>query len=389
MDILPSGELRSLVQVQTVGCICVSIYMPTFRPGRTEVQQNPVRLKKLLREAREKLIRVGLKRTEADGYLQPADRLLDDSFFWMNMSDGLVVFLSKDYFRYYRLPMELPELAVVANRLHLKPLLPLLAADGRFYVMAISQKGVRLLHCTRFRFDELDLAGKMPRSLAEALQYDDFDRESQYHHHLGRGVPSVGGGMITAHGPEVEETKENLLRFFFLVDRGLQREFLHNETAPLVMIGVDYLFPIYEKANTYLYLLDESVDGNPDKMSPAELHKQGLAAVEPYFKKRQEKAMWLYREAAGLGRTTTDLEKIVSDSYTGRVNVLFVAANQEKWGNYDPVANRVEFDSGEGSCAVDLLDFAAAHTLAHRGEVYAVETNEVPDGGPAAAVLRY
>lgn len=150
MDIFSRDELRPLIEVHTVGCISVSIYMPTFRAGRADVQQNPVRLKNLLREAQERLEKIGLRRAEAHAYLGPAQSLLDDGTFWLDMSDGLVVFLSKDYFRYYRLPTEFTELVVVANRFHIKPLLPMLATDGRFYVLAISQNTVRLLQCTRW-----------------------------------------------------------------------------------------------------------------------------------------------------------------------------------------------------------------------------------------------
>ncbi len=387
MDILSKGELKTLMEVETVDCISVSMYMPTFRAGRTDVQQNLVRLKKLLREVQERLEKIGLRRTEADAHLQSAQRLLDDSSFWVNMSDGLVIFISKDYFRYYRLPLQLPELVVVANRFHVKPLVPMLASDKRFYVMAISQKTVRLLQCTRFSFSELDIAGKIPRSLAEALQFDDIDREAQYHVHFG--VAGLGGAMVTAHGAEVKETKDNLLRFFLLVDRGLQREFLHNETAPLVLIGVDYLFPIYKQANRYKYLLDKEAEGNPDRMSPIELHQLGVSTVKPYFEKAQERALRLYHEFTGLGRTTNDLESIVIEAYRGRVQILFVASNHQEWGNYDAHTTRVEIHPEEESCDVDLLDFAAAHTLAHGGEAYVVETEKVPGGASAAAVLRY
>ena len=39
-------DIRDLVQAP--GCPCISIYMPTFRAG-VETQQNPIRLKNLLR----------------------------------------------------------------------------------------------------------------------------------------------------------------------------------------------------------------------------------------------------------------------------------------------------------------------------------------------------
>ena len=78
MDIFPKSELKILVEAQTVGCICVSIYMPAYRSGTTDSQQNPVRLKNLLRKAQEGLIKIGLRRPEADEYLAPAQKLLDD-----------------------------------------------------------------------------------------------------------------------------------------------------------------------------------------------------------------------------------------------------------------------------------------------------------------------
>jgi len=131
------------------------------------------------------------------------------------------------------------------------------------------------------------------------------------------------------------------------------------------------------------------VEGNPDKVSSLELHQLGVGMMEPYFKRRQEEAARLYRESFSLGRSFHDLEKIVLESYHGRVNVLFVASNLQKWGNYDPFNDRVEIHEKEESCDVDLLDFVAAHTLAHRGDVYAVVADKVPDGAPAAAVLRY
>jgi hypothetical protein len=388
MDIFSKDELRILVEAQATGCTSLSIYMPAYRAGRADVQQNPIRLKNHLREAGERLIETGLPRTEVDAFLQPAVRLLDDGSFWTNMSDGLAVFLSRDFFRYYRLPTPFPELVVVANRFHVKPLLPLLATDGRFYIMAISQNAVRLLDCTRFGFNEMDIAEKIPRNLGEALKYDDTDREAQYHSHLV--APGAGAGIISGHhGPEVEDTKENLLRFFSLIDRGLHRDFLHDETAPLVLFCVDYLFPIYQKANTYKYLIDKAVEGNPDRTSPLELHRQGVDAVINYFMKRQEEAVRLYQGTSGHERSARDFEVIVPAAYQGRIYILFIDVNQHKWGTYAPSTDKLEIHNREEPGDVDLVDFAAAHTLTHGGEVFTVEAGKVPDGASIAAVLRY
>jgi hypothetical protein len=63
------------------------------------------------------------------------------------------LFLSPGAFHSYRLPLSFGELAVISDRYHLKPLLPLLAGDGSFYVLALSQNEVRLLGASRYGVD--------------------------------------------------------------------------------------------------------------------------------------------------------------------------------------------------------------------------------------------
>ncbi len=387
MEIITKDDLNELIKLETVGCICVSMYMPTFRTGRVDVQQNPIRLKKLLKEAEERLEKIGLKRTETDKYLQQAKALLDDSSFWVNMSDGLVVFLSLDYFRYFRLSIPLPEMAVVGNRFQISPLLPLLATDQRFYVMAVSQNSVRLLRCNRFSHDELDIKGIIPLSLSDALKYDDIKGAEKDHAHYS--VAELNGGSISiAHNAEVDANKNNLLQFFYQVDKGLQNGFLKNETAPLVIVSVDYLFPIYRKANTYKYLLNKEVAGNPDRIPSSDLRNLAYEVIEPRFINKQNDAIQQYIKLAGKGRTTDILESIVSEAYQGKIESLLIAENQRIWGKYDPFTDKVEIHEKEESCDIDLLDFAAAQTIAKGGEVHVIPGSKMP-GNVFAAVLRY
>ena len=172
MKALKREDLKELISEQKG--ICVSLYMHTHRAG-SETQQDPIRLKNLLKEAEEGLIRAGLRTPEADGLLKPAKDLLLDGLFWKHQSDGLVIFLSQDFFRFYRVPAEFPDIAVVTGRFHLKPLLSYFSGDGRFYVLALSQNEVRLYDGSRFSLSGVDLEG-MPRSLSDALRYDDPEK---------------------------------------------------------------------------------------------------------------------------------------------------------------------------------------------------------------------
>ena len=51
--------------------------------------------------------------------------------------------------------------------------------------------------------------------------------------------------------------------------------------------------------------------------------------------------------------------------------------------------NRLVLDEEDAVFREDLLDLAAVQTLLHGGTIYAVEPEQVPGGGPLAALFRY
>src|SRR5438132_11800985 len=124
-------------------------------------------------------------------------------------------------FHSYPLPLAFDEQVVVADRFYVKPLLPLLTGDGRFYVLALSHKHVRLLQGTRHTVAEMDLQG-VPTSFDEALRYDDVQVARTVHTH-----PAAGGkagtreGIAHGHGVGIDSAKDGLLEFMKRVDRGL------------------------------------------------------------------------------------------------------------------------------------------------------------------------
>ncbi len=385
MDILTRAELEQLMRKEQQWC--VSIYMPTHRAG-VETQQDPLRLRNLLREVEQRLSARGVSVRDVQKMIEPASQLLQDSPFWQHQSDGLAIFLSSNTMRRYRLPLNFQEVVAVMDHFHVKPLLPLFTGDGQFYILALSQNAVRLLNGTRDSVSEVDI-GQVGGSLAKAIPSVNHQMSLQIHT-SGSTDGMSGSGSATFHGQgggSDESAKNELLRYFHLVNDGLT-EFLQGDRAPLVLAGVEYLLPIYKEANTYPCLIDTVIKGNPDLLRADELHQSAWDILGPLFQAAQKEAVAHYLQLAGQGseRVADTLEKIVPAAYNGRVETLFVAAGVQQLGIFNPVTNEIELQaSGDES----LLDLTAVQTYLKGGTVYVVEPDQVPGGTTAAAVLRY
>lgn len=382
------SELHLLMEPQHGPCI--SLFLPTERAG-VEAQQNFLRLSHLIREAESHLLLNNLPVQQRELLLEPIRALLDDEPFWLHPSDGLAAFRSQDFFRTYWLPGRYKEQAIVTDHFYLKPLLPLLTGDGRFYLLALSHNHVRLLEGTRYSASEIALPEGVPGSEASAMRCRVPANELQYHSSSSGAVVEKGGRRATVfHGQGIgtDDEKGQLLRFFQQIDRGLHPLFA-NEQAPLILAGVASLFPLYREANTYAHLLEVGVPGNPDRTSLETLHEQGWAIAAPFFLRRRQEESTRYKEDTATGRALHSVRNIIPAAYDGRIESLFLQADQEQWGTFNAATRALHVHVPPRFNDDDLLDVAATQTLLHGGSVYVVERVDMPHEGPLAAVLRY
>ncbi|MEH2221744.1 baeRF3 domain-containing protein [Nostoc sp.] len=390
MQLISKEEIKTLIE-QPKGN-CVSIYMPTH-PAGPEVRQDPIRFKNLVREAEARLIDAGLTQEDAIALLEKSQEL-DTQEFWEQMGEqGLAIFISENIFRYYPLPIDFQELVVVTDRFHIKPLLPILNGNGRFYILALSQQDVRFFEGTRYSINEVEVEN-LPKSLDEALQRDDTAKEGQFRIATSKGGtsnPFSQPGSFHGQGsPDRDRRQEDILQFFQIVDRALHEK-LKLQKAPLVLAGVEYLLPVYRQANTYQHLMDEAIAGNPEILSAQELHDQAWPIVEADFQKSQQAVLEQFHELFGgdTGKASNNLQEVISAAYYQRVDSLLVAVGQQQWGLFDPTSETVYLHPEKEAGDEDLLDFVAAHTLLNGGTVYAVPFEEIPYSTAVAAIYRY
>jgi hypothetical protein len=393
MKLISREEIKTLVEQPKDNSI--SIYMPVVSAG-AEVRQNPIRFKNLIKEAHTRLIEAGVDETQTTQLLEKANEL-DTQDFWQGIGEqGLAIFISNNIFRYYILPLEFEELVIVSDRFHVKPLLQILNNNGRFYILGLSQNKIRMLVASRYRCQEIDLTAleNVPTSLDEALQYDDVSEKQLQMHSTARGAQNAQTGVFHGQGVGTDdaEQKTNIMRFFKALAKGLEKNILHHdEQVPLILAGVDFLIPMYKEASSYQYVMEDAVTGNPEILTPQELHSSALPIVESYWNNSHKKVVDLYNELLGnnTGNASNNLEEIVAAAYYQKIDTLLVAKGEQKWGLFDKASQRVSLHEQEETGDEDLLDLAAAHTLINGGMVYVVEPQQVPSNETVAAIFRY
>src|SRR5690625_2942667 len=383
MDLLTRSDLEELATPQASGPH-VSLFMPTHRYGGA-IEADQLAWKNLV-DAAEATLQKELRRSEAEKLLTPARQLQKDTMDWQYMSDGLAMFLQPNSHRTFRVPAPFSTLATVGERPVLGPLLRLLSGDEHFLLLALSQRKIRLFEGSRNSIEKVQLAD-VPTSLTEVVEPLDprSDTMARPVATAGRGGPAVfyGHGAGDQHFKSREVTK-----FLRAVATGLQ-DLLSNQTAPLILIGVEELVANYRAVNSYTNVLEDAVIHGSDAATPEELHDLAWPLVERKLQSEREAVFARFQELRGTGRVSSDLETVVTAAKEGRVETLFVKADPWCWeragANSLPVVELGETSEYE---VCEKVDAAAVSTLTKSGQIYASSQTTVPDS-EVAAIFRY
>lgn len=386
MQLFQIDDLRALAEHRQWPC--VSLYLPTHRAGRKETQGDPIRLKNAVAEAKERLGEAGYPKDGITTLLEPAGRLVTSRDFWLHRADGLALFLAPELFQFYRVPLKLQEEVVVADHFSVKQLIPLFSEDGRFYILALSQKRIRFFEATRSSIQERVLPD-MLRSIADLKQYDEAQEQLQSHT-LG-SLGAAGTSMIIhGQGAIADKTtyKADVRGYVNIVCKRLEK-YLDGQTAPLILAAVEYEQSFYRQANSYHNLLEEGIVGNPDGLGDEEIHRAAWEIVEPHFAQGRETSLKHFGDLSNTDKATDRLEEILPAACHGRVRSLFIETQARAWGKFDAAQSLVEIHDSPAPGDVDLIDLATVCVLQNKGMIYALPRDQMPTASRVAAFFRY
>jgi len=369
------------------GDTCISIYIPTSRAGEKVISKHAQKkLKTKLKETSAALVEAGKGKKEAGALLKPAEELLENDSFWRKQSDGLAIFINKNGMRSFTLPVDFEDRVYTGDHFYLLPLFPFFNDDGEFYLLALSQKEVKLYDCSKNHITSIVIDDLIPGSLEDVVGYDFEDKSLQ--HRTGQGGDA--GAMFHGQGRSKDEDKDETARYFRAVDKGLMK-ILADDKKPMVLACVEAHYPVYRQITSYPGLFDSFISGSPDKEDPLVLHSEAWLLIKDHFRKQREGKTREFSKLSGSDKTAVVVDDIVIASVDGRIDTLFVAGDKDKYGTYDAEKRKLNISgSGRKEKEYSLYNFAAINTLLNGGWVYISAGDKMPlENTELNAILRY
>lgn len=361
---------------------CLSLYQPTHRV-HPEKEQDPIRFRNLVKQLQQSVAQ-HYSKPEIGRLLEPFHKLAEDHAFWNCALTGLAVLGAPDFFRTYRLQRPVPELAIVSDSFHLKPLFRILQSADNYQVLGLSREKITFFEGNRDVLDEVELDAAVPRSPrdvsgAEATEF-----------HLSSWTPSAGTAEVHySEGDKSDIVENDATRFYRAVDQAILEHYSRPSRLPLLLAALPENQRLFRQVSRNPFIVAEPIDCYPEDLSPEALRDAAWHAIEPHYLARLAGLIDMFGAARARELGSDDLEKITESAVAARVATLLVEADRHVPGRIDLTTGKTDFASAGDSAFDDVLDDLAELVIKNGGQVVVVPKERMPTETGAAAIYRF
>jgi hypothetical protein len=388
IDIPTLEEFKALAQIK--GETCVSLYMPTSPLG-TSAKFNRTAFKDLAKEALSQMKEAGIDKNKIAVFEQQFDHLAgaehdvqdEDKIrklqrakpdpiesFWHYQADGLAVLTTMSLTRMFRLPNPLKPLAEVADRFHLTPLIRAMTSPHDIFVLALAEESVRLVHAFANFPPERVQVPNLPKNAEEATRRPSFHIRAPR-----RRLQNLEGEkvLLQKYVRQVEHAIYNVLS---------------QQNAPLVLAAEEPMASMFRSLNTYPRLADETIEGNPEQRTDAELEDAAIPILDRIYSRELKAVIALYDQLKPR-RATTDVSYAAHAATAGAVDQLLVDLDAVIPGLVSDLDGTVTYAASDDAETYSVVDEVARRALSTGARVLGARKEELPERAPLTAILRY
>jgi Bacterial archaeo-eukaryotic release factor family 7 len=250
-------DLENLSQIHKP--LCLTVHLKSSEADE-DVGHRRIELKNLIKESQKALNGAKARREVIGDMLRPLKDLLENKELLATYTSDLVYFSNPTMSQIFILPdHKVADSMQVMNFFDAEHLSQFIEDNKSYIVLTLSHNKVSLFEGDKFMLKPVKLKD-FPTNMKDALQIDEYPKWLESH---SIAPASQGRGSRAFHGQyNIHQTdKDMLLKFFRQIDHKL-RSYLQAKKEPLILGGVEYLLPIYQKANTSKSLYYKHLKGN-------------------------------------------------------------------------------------------------------------------------------
>jgi len=380
-----SFGLENIQELVKASGPCISVLLPSYRPG-AQAKSMAAILKTNLQEAARQLALRKISEAAITDLLDPLEQLTQDEEFLAGSRWGRALYRSSGILRRLTLIGPVNQALTIGACFNLRPILAELHLPPDFYLLKLSKKRFDLFRCNHLQAERVELPKGVPETLDDFLAFKQPDHDLEDRSAAGASAGAMHGIRFgTGSGRETQHTY--LSDYYKAVDRGIAGR-LNGSGAPLVLAGVQEDTGSYRTINTYPNLLSRGISGSPSGSTPA---KENDVVEQAYWIVRSDNAekaaarLAELKERVSPARFSLHLEPILHAAAEGRVDRIYIDESAQRVGFFADAAHGGRLSWGEE----DLLNRAAVETILHSGLAFALPNSGMPDGAAVAAVFRF
>lgn len=356
------SELKMLQSIKKYPS--VSILMPTHRHF-PENQQDPIRLKNLVKRAESRLL-ADFSKPVVKIIIDKINAIIEEIDF-NYLLDGLAIFVNKKFSRKYLFQFPVKERISVDSTFLTRDIVFAINRSQPYFVLVLGEKMTRIFSGVRDNLDEINFNGfpvynRFRQMLENAEEIHTNDR--------------------------LNDNIEKKRNYFREVEKEFKK--LNADSHPFAVAGVEENIGTF-KDTTGINNLLTSLKGSYDKTSPSELAKLIWPEVKKGFAEKREQVMKQLDEAIGFKKAALGIDEVWKAANEGRGEILLVETNYQYPAKIDELGMQlipVEPDNGP-EIMDDAIDEVIEKVLNMGGKVYFTDSGKLNEYGSIALILRY
>ncbi len=360
----------------------VSLYQPTHRHS-PDNKQDPIKFKNSLWEI-EELLQIVAPQAVTRAIMEPLHQIGKDLAFWNKTLDGLVILANQERCVVYRLPVEVYDLLLVGESLHIKPLLSHFQAGNNYHLLGLSRNSFSLYRGSKYGFEPVDIDPAVHLTLEQVVGCE--VTESQLGHWSTGGAGRLT--MFHGQGGKKDEVEKDVSKYFKYVDRLIIDNYSKNSGLPLILVSTTENQGLFRKISRNNYLMETGIKHSPENMGLDQLKEESWPLIETLYIAKIKDLVDSFAVAKAKSSGSDDLEQVIPAAIQKRIKTVLIEADRVIPGKIDIKTGKVKTGISPRPVYDDILDDIAELVFKNQGEVVVLPKEQMPSATGAAAIYR-